>query len=210
MVKTRGLCCALGRVVAKGLGRRDGDDSDEAEPVVAGNEPMVDFDAHDTGAETDTQDTGAKDVANEAEGFPGGPRDPSVLTEYAEHVVANVWSGKPLYIDEAMLMLVELLMVSLEVAIAETGQCCGPYVCLYWLRDIYQRKCQTQHWTTTACAYLLHLLGYTLFFNKSATHAHVVFLDALRDLTRTRRYAWGAAGLVHMYDHLNDSNIRTS
>ena len=64
----------------------------EAEPVVAGNEPMVDFDAHDTGAETDTQDTGAKDVANEAEGFPGGPRDPSVLTEYAEHVVASIWS----------------------------------------------------------------------------------------------------------------------
>ena len=125
-------------------------------------------------------------------------------------IIGDFHTFQPLYIDEAMLMLVELLMVSLEVAIAETGQCCGPYVCLYWLRDIYQRKCQTQHWTTTACAYLLHLLGYTLFFNKSATHAHVVFLDALRDLTRTRRYAWGAAGLVHMYDHLNDSNIRTS
>ena len=27
-------------------------------------------------------------------GFPGGPRNPSVLTEYADHVAAGVWSGQ--------------------------------------------------------------------------------------------------------------------
>ena len=35
---------------------------------------------------------------------------------------------QPLYSDEAVLLLVELLMVSPEVAMAETGQCGGPYV----------------------------------------------------------------------------------
>ncbi|KAH1239223.1 Protein MAIN-LIKE 1 [Glycine max] len=320
-VKIRGLGRAVGRIVGRGLGKKDGDDFDgapqrrrptalalmqrvpitvandvpavpEAEPAIAGNEPMVDVDAQET-----------EDALDEAEGFPGGPRDPSVLTEYAEHVATSVWSGEerpelklsshgrkvhklgrhvptieemvigtgliplimcsvdtgnhglissfvkrwhretstfhlpvgevsitlddvasflhlpivgdfhafqPLHIDEAVLMLVELLMVSLEVAMAKTRHCCGPYVHLSWVRDIYQCKCQTQHWTVAARAYLLHPLGCTLFANKSTTHVHVVFLDVLRDLTQTRRYAWGAAGLVHMYDQLNDASISTS
>ena len=130
MVKTRGLGCDVGRVVGRGLGKGNGDDSDgapqrrrltastrrqrvpvivtddvaavptdspvvpEAEPVVAGDKPMVDADAQDTVAETDAQDTGVEDVVDEAEGFPGGPRDPSMLTEYAEHVAASLWSGE--------------------------------------------------------------------------------------------------------------------
>ena len=35
---------------------------------------------------------------------------------------------------------------------------------------------------------------------------HVVFLDALRDLTQSGTYAWGAAALVHMYDNLNKAS----
>ena len=60
-------------------------------------------------------------------------------------IVGDLHAFQPLRIDEAVLMLVELLMVSLEVAMAETGHCTGPYVLLSWLRDIYQRRCQTQH-----------------------------------------------------------------
>ncbi|KAL5173251.1 Salicylate carboxymethyltransferase [Glycine soja] len=257
----------------------------EVEPVVAGDAPMVDADAQDTSAETDAQDIGSEDDADELEGFPGGPRDPSVLREYAEHVAASerlelklsshgrkvhnlgmpvptieemvagielspliacsvdtgdrglISSGdeyfpsssgggihhvgrrhvssssvdrwrihdfQPLHSDEAVLLLVELLMVSPEVAMVETGHCGGLYAHLQWLRDVYQCRCQTQHWTAIARAYLLHLLGCTLFANKSATHVHVVHLYALHDLTLTRRYAWGAVGLVHMYDQLND------
>ena len=37
-------------------------------------------------------DTRAEAGADEPEGFPGGPSDPSVLTEYAEHVAASVWT----------------------------------------------------------------------------------------------------------------------
>ena len=57
---------------------------------------------------------------------------------------------QPLHSDEAVLLLVELLMISPEVAMAETRHCNGPYICLSWLRDIYQRICQTQHWTAAA------------------------------------------------------------
>jgi len=69
---------------------------------------------------------------------------------------------------------------------------------------MYQMKINACHWIVAARAYLLHLLGCTLFANKSVTHVHVVFLDALRDLTQSVTYAWGAAALVHMYDNLNE------
>ena len=52
----------------------------------------------------------------------------------------------------------------------------------------------------------MHLLGCTLFANKSTTHVHLVFLDAFRDLTQSGSYAWGVVALVHMYDNLNDAS----
>ena len=61
-----------------------------------------------------------------------------------------------------------------------------------------------------ARAYLLHLLGCTLFANKSETNVHVVYLEALRDLSQTERYVWGVAALVHMYDQLSDASISSS
>ncbi|XP_028193362.1 protein MAIN-LIKE 1-like [Glycine soja] len=216
---------------------------------VAKDDPVVPADIHAPSVEDDpvvAADVHAAgvDAANDAEGFPGEPRDPSVLIEYADHVAVSVWNeeklgrpapeieglitatglspliafsvdtgdrglissfverwhretssfhllmGKfsitlddvmsllhlpiigtfhtfePLHINEAVLMLVELLEVSREAARAETAYCHGPY---------------------------------------SATHVHVVFLDALRDLSQSGSYAWGAAALVHMYDHLNDA-----
>ncbi|KAH1254467.1 Protein MAIN-LIKE 2 [Glycine max] len=51
-----------------------------------------------------------------------------------------------------------------------------------------------EFWIVVAHAYLLHLLGCTLFANKSATHVHV-----------SGSYAWGVVALVHTYDHLNDA-----
>ena len=32
--------------------------------------------------------------ADDVEGFPGGPRDPSVLTSFADHVAHVAWSGQ--------------------------------------------------------------------------------------------------------------------
>ena len=39
---------------------------------------------------------------------------------------------------------------------------------------------------------------------------HVVFLDALRDLTQSGTYAWGVAAVVHMYDNLNEASKSTT
>jgi len=86
-------------------------------------------------------------------------------------------------------MLVELLEVSGDEARAKTAQCHGAYVRLPWLREIYHSKCEARHRTVATRAYLLHLLGCTLFANKNATHVHVVFLDAFRDLSQSGSYA---------------------
>jgi len=120
MVRTRGLSRALGRVVDRGLGRRDRDDSNSApqrrrptasarkqqvpitiaddvsvvpvvsvdSPAVPVNSPAVPID--EPMVDANAQDTGAKAAVDEAKGFPGGSMDPSMLTEYAEHVAANI------------------------------------------------------------------------------------------------------------------------
>jgi len=125
-------------------------------------------------------------------------------------VIGDLHAFEPLHVDDAVQMLVDLLMVSAESARAETAQCRGPYVHLQWVRDIHERQCQAGHWTVTARVYLLHLLGCTLLANKSATNVHVVYLEALRDLSMTERYAWGVAALVHMYDQLNNASMSHS
>ncbi|KAL5142916.1 Protein MAIN-LIKE 1 [Glycine soja] len=125
-------------------------------------------------------------------------------------VIGDFHAFEPLHVDVAVQMLVDLLMVSPESARAETVQCRRPYVRLQWVRDIYQRRCQASHWTAAARAYLIHLLGCTLFANKSATNVHVVYLEAIRYLSKTDRYAWGVAALVHMYDQLNDASMSHS
>ncbi|XP_006575902.1 protein MAIN-LIKE 1-like [Glycine max] len=82
-------------------------------------------------------------------------------------VVGDLHAFQPLHVDDAVQMLVDLLMVFVEAARAETGQCHGPYIRLQW----------------------------------SATNVHVVFLEALRDLSQTGRYAWGVAVLCWIYEH---------
>ncbi|XP_006574273.1 protein MAIN-LIKE 2-like [Glycine max] len=202
------------------------------------------------------------------EGFPGGPRDPSILTDFAEHVAhSSIWSGQlvshgrkvdkigrptpeiegliagtglsplircsvittdpglisafverwhretstfhlpvgeltitlddmtsllhlpitgalhkfePLIISDAIGLLTELLEVSHEEATFETRQAGGPHVWLGWLRDLYQSQCRARRWVVAARTYLLHLVGCTLFANKSSTHVHVVPLEAFQ------------------------------
>jgi len=37
-----------------------------------------------------------RSAVDDAEGFPGGPRDLSVLTLFAEHVAHSIWNGEVL------------------------------------------------------------------------------------------------------------------
>jgi len=63
------------------------------EPAVYADEPMAGGDVHDTGADTPV-DTSAQAAEDEPEGFLGGPSDPSLLTEYEDHIAGCVWTGE--------------------------------------------------------------------------------------------------------------------
>jgi len=54
-------------------------------------------------------------------------------------VVGDLHAFQPLHVDDAVQMLVDLLMVSAESARAEITQYRGSYVRLQWVRDIYER-----------------------------------------------------------------------
>jgi len=118
MVRTRGLGHALGKGIGRGRGGQDEHHADDvprwhrptasfhrqrvhvsvAEEIADMTEdvPPMTTDVPAVGVEGLASDVVARSVVDDAEGFPGGPRDPSVLTSFAEHVAHNIWSGEVL------------------------------------------------------------------------------------------------------------------
>jgi len=65
----------------------------DVEADVFPDDPMALTDVEDTGADIPT-DSGTQATEDEPEGFSGGPSDPSVLTQYVNHVACSVWTGE--------------------------------------------------------------------------------------------------------------------
>eukprot|EP00256_Glycine_max_P057252 XP_014625005.1 protein MAIN-LIKE 1-like [Glycine max] len=142
----------------------------------------------------------AEDVADMTDDVP--EQSTEALEMRADAQGANSGEGfHALSTEEARFWLTELLEVSEEEARAETTLTRGAYVRLGWVRDIYETRCQARRWIVAVLAYLLHLVGCTLFANKSATYVHVVHLDAFRDLAHSGGYVWGVAALCCIYEH---------
>jgi len=76
---------------------------------------------------------------------------------------------------------------------------------LGWLREVYEQCCIDQSWECAARAYLLHLLGCSIFANKSANRIFVYYLALFTDLDMCGQWAWGAAALTFMYELLGDA-----
>nr|XP_004516038.1 protein MAINTENANCE OF MERISTEMS-like [Cicer arietinum] len=78
---------------------------------------------------------------------------------------------------------------------------------LQWLRDLYSRLIQTNQFECAARTYLLHLVGCTIFSDK--THMRVVakYVTLFIDLHRCRDYSWASAVLVFLYDNLGDGVV---
>ena len=117
MVRTRGLGRALGQVTRRGVGRGDHDDSDAApqrrrptasarrqrvavtaahvdDPVIP--DPNVQDDPMEapTVVEGILADAGTEAAEDQPQGFPGGPSNPSVLIQYADHIAYSIWTGE--------------------------------------------------------------------------------------------------------------------
>ncbi|KAJ1387865.1 Aminotransferase-like, plant mobile domain [Sesbania bispinosa] len=109
--------------------------------------------------------------------------------------------------EKANMMLVNLLRVSHQYAFAETEVTRGAYVRLRWLRDLYENCVQQGNLDVPARAYLLHLVGCTIFADKSATLVQVGYLELFRDLDMVGTFAWGAAALAFLYENLKDASF---
>jgi len=106
--------------------------------------------------------------------------------------------------------LVELFGVTHENASNEIDFCRGAHVRLSWLREVYENACTNRQWTIVARAYLLHLVGGTIYVDKSATLVNVSYLGLFVDLRMTGGYSWAKVALTHLYEQLGDSSYAST
>jgi len=91
--------------------------------------------------------------------------------------------------EDSFEILTSLLGVDRAITYDELNQSQGGQVKLSWLRELYDSCCDNELWEFVAHAYFLHLVGCTIFANKSATYVRTHYLELFRDIPTCRRYA---------------------
>ncbi|XP_028096033.1 protein MAIN-LIKE 2-like [Camellia sinensis] len=107
--------------------------------------------------------------------------------------------------QQAHALVVDALGVDDAEATEELSSARGQSVKLEWLQTKFSGCKDSDTEESIACAaraYLLFLLGCTLFSDKSGTRVPVVYLKLLMDLSDIHTYAWGAAALAYLYRQL--------
>ncbi|XP_052734039.1 protein MAINTENANCE OF MERISTEMS-like [Vigna angularis] len=125
-------------------------------------------------------------------------------------VMGQMCDLEELEFEEARTALVQLLGVDGGTVGAEMEDARGPKVRLNWLREIYVQRCESQHWDYAVIAYLLHLVGCTIFANKSTSSIRVSYLLLFRDVHTYGRYAWGVAALAYLYEQLGNASLAST
>ncbi|KAG5567258.1 hypothetical protein RHGRI_002723 [Rhododendron griersonianum] len=98
---------------------------------------------------------------------------------------------------------VALVHRCLGVTMAQTSDAvsCGG-VKLHWLKDTFMNvgdDATDERVDYCVRAFLLYLLGTTLFVDKTGIRVNVSYLALLSDLGQIRRYAWGVGALRFLY-----------
>lgn len=122
-------------------------------------------------------------------------------------VRGNFWTAPYITSESALEYLVNFLGVDPKDAADELTVNKGPSVRLKWLaNEVYPALCSEGKWVEAARAFLLHLVGATLFADKSATRTKVAYLSMFLDLGAAGSYSWGAMALAYMYDQLREAS----
>ncbi|RWR73218.1 serine/threonine-protein phosphatase 7 long form [Cinnamomum micranthum f. kanehirae] len=114
-------------------------------------------------------------------------------------------SVEQLSFERAMTLVEHGLGVTSQQAHEELVGVQGSSVRLEWLRDLFGDVTDVdpkEYIRHAARAYLLYLLGCTLFKDKSGTRVPVIYLKLLMNFDEARTYAWGAAALAYLYQQL--------
>ncbi|XP_028053396.1 protein MAIN-LIKE 1-like [Camellia sinensis] len=120
-------------------------------------------------------------------------------------ITGRLVSAATLTNQQTHALVVDALGVDDAEANEELSSARGQSVKLEWLRSKFSGCRDSDIEESIACvarAYLLFLLGCTLFGDKSGTRVPVVYLQLLMDLSDIHTYAWGAVALAYLYRQL--------
>jgi hypothetical protein len=113
----------------------------------------------------------------------------------------------PMTEEGATALAVELLGVTYGQAQMETRKQRGGYYSQEWLHSVYETQIMRGRSDCAARAYLLLLVGCTIFADKSFTRVDAKYLPLFRVLGTCSRFCWGVAALVTLYDSLGDASM---
>ncbi|XP_050909841.1 protein MAIN-LIKE 1 [Lathyrus oleraceus] len=117
------------------------------------------------------------------------------------------WSPQDVTEELAVELAVDYLGVSQSQAQSHVRSCRGSYYKLEWLYDIFVHHRAASNWAYATRAYLLMLVGSTIFADKTFTLVEARYLLLFRDLDGCSGYSWGAAALVTLYRYLGDASM---
>ncbi|KAI5414623.1 hypothetical protein KIW84_040198 [Lathyrus oleraceus] len=117
------------------------------------------------------------------------------------------WSPQDVTEELAVELAVDYLGVSQGQAQSHVRSCRGSYYKLEWLYDIFVHHRAASSWAYATRAYLLMLVGSTIFADKTFTLVEARYLLLFRGLDGCSGYSWGAAALVTLYRYLGDASM---
>ena len=121
--------------------------------------------------------------------------------------------------DRGVELLENQLLFTVEDAVDQVNNNCGPYVTYTALKERYEQllnRCnhllgedlseeEEMSRIRPACVkpFLLLLLGYTLFAGKNSKTINLLWLLALQDIDELGSWSWGGMGLAFLYGQLS-------
>jgi hypothetical protein len=115
------------------------------------------------------------------------------------------WTPQHVTEDAAAELAVTYLGVSHREAVTQVRGNRGAYYKLEWLYDTFIAHRALNNWAYATRAYLMMLVGCTIFADKTFTLVEAKYISLFADLEGVGRYSWGAAALVTLYDSLGDA-----
>lgn len=114
--------------------------------------------------------------------------------------------GRAVTTGAVLNMSSEELLLQYLGRVPGSKDCRGSRVKLSWLHSKFSQLSEHPTDKEIACktrAYLLYLIGATLFSDKDKGYVSPKYLPLLSDFDKVREYAWGTAALAHLYKALS-------
>lgn len=105
--------------------------------------------------------------------------------------------------DDAIDAGVRLLGIPQGPCAAECKRNRGGYLRFSFLEDVYRRHLDAGKYKFAARAYLLLMVGYTIFSDKSATAIPVKWVKLFEKYKDCGQWAWAPAALAYLYQQLH-------